>query len=211
MKQLYLILFLMFSSLCYAQEFTVSIDQLNYGKVAFLDQVVKPNDETTLNLCYIPKTGDYEYPTLVMSSPELFSILLGKNTIGYIDNLSLKIETSDGILHYFASRKQETLNIEHTNEGSSLGIIMFLAKVDLETSKFQLAKGTKAWSKKIKNILTNCIVRKITVHASCIYSTNSNKIAMNSKDSKYTINFSPDINMASLFDLLFKKGDAIYK
>lgn len=212
MKHFLIFLLTICSCFCYAQDYTVSIGQLNYGKIAILDQELKPNDETTLFLSYLPKVGDYEIPTLVLNCPELFDALVGKNVVGYIDNMSLSIETSGGILHYFASRNEETLITDHTEDGSSVGITVFLAKVDIDNGKFQKAKGTHSWAKKTKDKLSKCIIQKIDVKASVYYSTDLNKpLAYRTKDSKYTINVNPEINMSSLLNLLFKKGDELVK
>ena len=208
MRKLLLLLFTVCALLCKAQEYTVSIGRVNYGKIAILDQELKPNSENSLFLMYIPKVGDIEYPTLTITSPDLDSILIGENTIGVINNIIMYLHTDKGLFYYSASRDEQTINTDTDEDGKTkTSITMLLPKVTLYKGSYHHAKENLAWGKKIKKALSNSQIYDIEIKAIVSYLPNNEKFAYKTKDAETKIQFTKRIDTASIFKLLFAEGD----
>lgn len=209
MKKLLLLFITLCSLACNAQEYTVSIGKVNYGKVAMLDQPLRLDAENMMGMNYVPKIGDNEYPTLTLTFSDFYNRMVGENTIGYIKFLYFQVLTSEGELCFSASPEKQTLVTEQQGDSMYVSVLAMLPQIDLYKGKMQLAKKNLSWANKIKKILRKCKVYSIDVKGIVIYSTNSDNPLKNTrdKDVKFSIRVDPHLNLASIFDKLFTEGD----
>lgn len=208
MKALLLALFTICSFLCNAQEYTVSVERTTLGKVAVLDQDFKLNSEATLNFSYLPMVGDVKMPTLIIVSNKFHDIFMGKDYGGIYNSISVTFETTEGMLTYYASPEKKTVTEEYTDGETFTSILTFLPMVDLKAKgKFLSAKRNTGWANKVKKILTNSVVHKIKFSASVTCGPLDSPKKVGTKTVEYTIDVSPDADMASIFKMLFTEGD----